>query len=229
MLSPAARPAPVQAMQLLIWGAGAHGQVVADLVRAAGHTLVGYVDRDAAKVGATVERGGGKVLLTEKALLSLLESGGALGADAVVLAVGDNRERDYALSTLAARCAPAMVHPSAIVSPSASLAIGSVVLPGVIVNAEARIGPGAILNTGCIVEHDCVLGAGVHLSPRATLCGNVHVGALSWIGAGATIVPGVRVGRDVRVGAGAVVIRDVPDGCTVVGVPARRTAERPVA
>jgi serine O-acetyltransferase len=32
---------------------------------------------------------------------------------------------------------------------------------------------------------------------------------------------GIRVGNDVTIGANAVVIHDVPDGATVVGIPAR--------
>jgi UDP-3-O-[3-hydroxymyristoyl] glucosamine N-acyltransferase len=41
------------------------------------------------------------------------------------------------------------------------------------------------------------------------------------IGAGATLLPGVRIGARAVVGAGAVVTRDVADGVTVTGVPAR--------
>jgi acetyltransferase-like isoleucine patch superfamily enzyme len=35
------------------------------------------------------------------------------------------------------------------------------------------------------------------------------------------VIQGVRIGCDAIVGAGAVVLSDVPDSCTVVGVPAR--------
>lgn len=41
------------------------------------------------------------------------------------------------------------------------------------------------------------------------------------IGSGAVILCGVTIGENAMVGAGAVVTRDVPDGATVAGVPAR--------
>ena len=47
----------------------------------------------------------------------------------------------------------------------------------------------------------------------------------AWIGIGAIILKGVRIGRGARVGAGAVVTRDVPDGATVTGNPARLAGE----
>jgi acetyltransferase-like isoleucine patch superfamily enzyme len=44
------------------------------------------------------------------------------------------------------------------------------------------------------------------------------------IGSGAVILCGVTIGERALVGAGAVVTRDVPDGATVAGVPARLLA-----
>jgi acetyltransferase-like isoleucine patch superfamily enzyme len=42
-----------------------------------------------------------------------------------------------------------------------------------------------------------------------------------WIGIGAIVLKGVRLGRGARIAAGAVVTRDVPEGATVAGNPAR--------
>ena len=38
---------------------------------------------------------------------------------------------------------------------------------------------------------------------------------------GATVFGSIRIGNNVTIGAGAVVFEDIPDGCTVVGNPAR--------
>jgi len=42
-----------------------------------------------------------------------------------------------------------------------------------------------------------------------------------FIGAGAKILGAVSLGNGAKVGANAVVLDDVPDGATVVGIPAR--------
>jgi sugar O-acyltransferase (sialic acid O-acetyltransferase NeuD family) len=116
---------------------------------------------------------------------------------------------------------PLLIHPSAWVSPSAQIGPGSVVFAHVTVQAQAMVGTGAILNTGCSVDHDAQLDDGVHIGPGARLAGEVHVGARTWIGIGASVIQQVRIGSDVTVGAGAAVVRDLPDGVTAVGVPAR--------
>jgi serine acetyltransferase len=89
------------------------------------------------------------------------------------------------------------------------------------VQSFATIGVGAILNTGCSVDHDAQLADGVHICPGARLAGEVQVGSRSWIGIGASVIQQVRIGSDVTVGAGAAVVRNLPDGVTAVGVPAR--------
>jgi sugar O-acyltransferase (sialic acid O-acetyltransferase NeuD family) len=209
----------------LIWGGGGHGKVVADIIRAAGCTVVGFADRDPAKLHRIVEPGGASVVISEADLLALLAGSGALsdveGATAIALGIGDNVSRITSLRHAPDVSISTLVHPSAIVSASSVLGRGTVVFPLAVINAAARVGEGVIVNSGAIIEHDCVVGDGAHVAPGSVLTGGVHVGARTTVGAGATVLPGIRIGSDAIVGAGAVVTRDVPDHATVAGNPAK--------
>jgi sugar O-acyltransferase (sialic acid O-acetyltransferase NeuD family) len=197
--------------------------VVADVVRALGHALIGYVDASTEMLDAVVEPGGARVIYHEEEFLRGLRETGAYpgGVTAVALAVGDNRARERCLSHLRKRSVPALVHPTAVLSPSARIGRGTVVMPRAVINAATRVGAGCIVNSAAVIEHDCVLGRAVHVSPGAVVTGASYLDDLCWVGAGATVLPGVRVGRGAVVGAGAVVIRNVPAGEVVVGNPAR--------
>lgn len=211
------------ASAFLVAGGGGHGKVVADLLRALGHRIAGYSDADPHKLGALAEPGGATVVLGERELLDHVAAHATYpaGIDALALGIGNNILRERFFRRFGALPVPALVHPSAVVSPSARLGRGTVALAGVVVNADARVGDAVILNSGCVVEHDCVVESGAHVSPGAVLAGGVRVGERAWIGASAIVIPGVQIGRDAVLGAGAVVIRDVPAGVTVVGNPAR--------
>lgn len=114
-----------------------------------------------------------------------------------------------------------IAHPTAWIAENASIGVGCQILAGAIVGAEAHVGRQCIVNTKASIDHECILADGVEVAPGATLCGVVHAETNAWICAGATVLPRIRIGADAVVGAGAVVVRDVANGVTVVGVPAR--------
>jgi acetyltransferase-like isoleucine patch superfamily enzyme len=74
---------------------------------------------------------------------------------------------------------------------------------------------------GAQIHHDCRIGSFSTIAPGACLLGAVTVGEQVFVGANATVLPHRRIGSRAVVGAGAVVTKDVPDGATVTGVPAR--------
>ena len=202
--------------QLAILGASGHGKVVAEAALASGWAGVDFYDDawpDKRRIGKWVVSGDTAALL--KALSRF---------DGVVVAIGGNAIRmdKIALLQKAGGRLATIVHPAAMISPSALLGEGTVVMAGVVVNADTTVGVGAILNTSCSVDHDCVLGDGVHVSPGAHLAGDVRVGELSWVGIGASVRQGMTIGRAALVGAGAVVVDNIANDLTVVGVPAKR-------
>lgn len=145
------------------------------------------------------------------------------GYTEILVSIGDNKIRAscFALVTGNALAFATIVHPSATVSPSASLGPGTVVMPGAIINAGARIGSNCIVNTAAVIEHDCIIGDHVHISPRVTLAGGVRIGDLGHIGLGAIVLPAAVIGERAIVGAGSVVLKSVAPATTVVGIPAR--------
>lgn len=140
-----------------------------------------------------------------------------------IIAVGSNSLRREIFDFLADQGAlfRTVVHPRAIISPTANLSEGSVVLAGAIVATRAKLGRFTIVNHGSSVDHDCSIGDFVNISPGARLAGSVHTGSGVAIGLNASVLQGCRLGDNVVVGAGAVVTRDVERAITVVGIPAR--------
>jgi serine O-acetyltransferase len=80
-----------------------------------------------------------------------------------------------------------------------------------------------------------VIGETAEIGDDCTLYHGVTLGGTSWnkgkrhptlkpgvvIGAGAKILGPITLGANARIGSNAVVVKDVPDGATAVGIPAR--------
>jgi sugar O-acyltransferase (sialic acid O-acetyltransferase NeuD family) len=202
-------------------GAGGHAKVLLETLQARGDVqVVGLLDSDPELQGTEVL---GVRVLGGDDLLERLHRDGVRHAFLGVGGTGDNsaRRRLFELAKKTGFQLLSVVHPSAVVSPSASLGEGTCVCPGAIVAAGARLGRNVIVNTGAVVEHDCELGDHVHVASGAVLAGGVVVGDGAHIGAGASVRQGVRIGSEALVALGAAVVKDVPNGTVVAGVPAR--------
>jgi UDP-perosamine 4-acetyltransferase len=212
---------------LLVWGAGGHGRVVADLIESVGWKVAAFADAKPRKVMNAVS-GKRWNCIDETALLGAVAACKGLPHDAgaVALGIGDNLQRSAARKALGANVAQALIHPESVVSRAAMIGGGAVIMAGAIVNAGARVGAGAIVNTGAVVDHDCILEDDVHVATGAVLTGGITLGSRVLVGAGAVLLPGIVVEEDAIIGAGTVVIRDVPRGATVVGNPGRIVSAR---
>lgn len=208
------------ANQLLVIGAGGHARVVIDVARAAGFDPVAALDL--AGVGAACN--GVEVIGGDELTASMF----AKGVRQAVVAIGDNALR----SRIGLRLCdigfslPSIVHPSAIVSPSARIGDGTVVMPLAVINAAATIGAMVIVNTNAVIEHDCAIGDGAHIAPGCRLGGIVSVGNQTLIGIGSVVRPEARIGDHAVIGAGSTVIGNIDGHQVATGCPATNRAPR---
>ncbi len=195
---------------ILIYGGGGHAKSVIDLIRALDkYQIAGIVD-DGLPVGSTI------LSVPVLGTSALLEEMSAHGLKLAVNAVGgignpDSRIRVFERLKQADFTFPSLIHPKAVVEPSAQIADGVQILPLAYVGSDTRIGFGSIINYGAILSHDCSIGEYVNLSPGATLAGGVTVGDRTQIGMRATVNLDLEIGQDVRIGNGATVKKNVPD------------------
>jgi sugar O-acyltransferase (sialic acid O-acetyltransferase NeuD family) len=201
---------------MVLIGYSGHAFVVYGIFKASGKNVTGYCD--------VAEKAYNPFNLpyfgTENSGTGL----DAIKASGYFIAVGDNGLRRKIYESLQKNnlLSANAIHPSAVIDASANIATqGVMIAANATINPLASIATGAICNTSCIIEHECVVGEFSHIGPGAVLCGNVKIGAGSFVGANAVIRQGITIGNSAMIGAGAVVVKDVPDGATVIGVPAR--------
>lgn len=162
--------------RLVILGAGGYGRTVKDIAEQLGYSTI--VLDDAAPAHP---------LSTYQSYIDSLTS--------FIPAFGNNifrmewinriEESGGLLSTL--------IHPTAYVSPTATINPGTVILPHAIINTDVVVSKGCIINLGAIVDHGCILEEGVHICLGAIVKGENYIERLSKIEADEVVERGSRI------------------------------------
>jgi serine O-acetyltransferase len=102
---------------------------------------------------------------------------------------------------------------------------------GIEIHQSAEIGRGLFIDhgMGVVIGETAVVGdnvtiyQGVTLGGTGKISGKRHptIGDNVVLATGAKVLGDIAIGANTKVGAGSVVLHDVPDDCTVVGVPGR--------
>ena len=174
--------------RLLVLGAGGHGRSVAEAAElSCRFDVVGFLD-DSLPAGETNL---GLPVLGPVASMSVYRT----CADQVIVAIGNNAVRESLMGQVgeAGFEFATVVHPRAIVAPSAVLGAGSTVMAGAIVGTEARLGSGSIVNCGAVVDHHAIVESYGHLGVNASMAGGTVLGRGAWMQAGSSLGYGVIV------------------------------------
>ncbi|WP_051249610.1 acetyltransferase [Maridesulfovibrio zosterae] len=200
--------------KILIFGAGGHGQVVADaLLLMDGADPAAFLD-DGVPAGTKI--------------LGIPVTGGftsyrEIPHDGIVLALGNAelRKKIFKQLTEDGEKMFTVIHPSTVISPNVKIGDGCMIMAGAVINTGAEIKDNTIINTNSTIEHHNSIGPHSHIAPGSTLGGEVVVGEESMVGIGATVLPRINMGSRSTLGAGSTAIKNIPDDTTWVGTPAK--------
>ena len=149
---------------LLILGAGGFGQMVYETAQQMGiYERISFLD-DASKDSRVIGK-----CVDYPALLEEYPN--------AVAALGNNHMRLKWTHDLleAGFQVPCILHPTAVVSPSAVMGPGCFVMQRAVVNTHVRLGTGCLINSGAIVDHDSTIGDGAHIGLGSVVKANCQI------------------------------------------------------
>lgn len=126
------------------------------------------------------------------------------------------RQRIYNLITNAGGNIQNYYHPTAVISPLASVGSGNIIFENVVIQPNVKIGDANILQASCSVLHHTSLGNCNFICGGALINGVVSIGDCNFIGSNATLRNRINLGSEVLIGANAYVDHSLESRSVVV-------------
>ena len=168
--------------KLLILGAGGFGQTIAEVAELLGNwESISFVD----------DRWPKQQQIGSYTIISNIQSLKNLNNHnfEAIIAVGNSQIRKKWQQLLLDLSIPmtTIIHPQAVIAPSAKIGQGVSIMAGCVIGANTIIQDGVILNIGTLLDHDVVIEALSHLSVGVKVAGGKTITASSFLEVGTII------------------------------------------
>ena len=108
-----------------------------------------------------------------------------------------------------------LIHPTALVSPSATIGAGCVISHNVSIGPKAVLGDFNLINSRCTIGHDTTIGSYNFLAPQVVTGGFAVIGDENFIGTNGVLLPAITLGNSTTIAAGMIVDKNVQNDATV--------------
>lgn len=193
---------------LFIVGAGGFGREAVWTIERINKTaqqplwnVIGFADDDPAKAEGNFE---GYPMLGSVEKASKDHPGAS-----VFIAIGDNAIRRQVYARLRGHDFPAIIDPSAQVSPTTEFLHGTYIAVEAVVSVGTEIGKFVIIDSRAGVGHDSKVGDFTNIAPGVSLSGHTAIGEDVAMGTNSCTAPGVKVGNGKTVPCGMPVLKDI--------------------
>ena len=133
----------------------------------------------------------------------------------VFIAVGNNEIRRKLYAELRGFDFPALIDPSAQVSPTTDFKHGTFIAVEAVVSVGTEIGKFVIINARAGVGHDSKVGDFANIAPGVSLSGHTEIGEDVFMGTNSCTAPGMKVGAGAVVACGTPVLKNVEPNTTL--------------
>lgn len=209
--------------KIILVGSGQHCNVVMYNVKAQGkYEIACIAEIDHSKCGKYID-GIPVVPFENFSTHAMTKIEKEFGTNKFIIAFGSMRYRKDVFNFLVDNGweAITVIHPHAVVSPTATIGKGVLIECGCLITPSPVIGDNVVVNTGSQVNHDNIVESHVYIASGVILSGGVTIKENTLLDDGVIITLGSTVGKNCIIGAGAVVTKEIPDNVVAYGSPCR--------
>jgi sugar O-acyltransferase (sialic acid O-acetyltransferase NeuD family) len=205
-------------MDIVIYGAGGLGREINDTIVFINSlhktfNLLGFID-DSVSMGKVIN---GVSVIGGSDILSCISN--KIG---IVLGVADpHLRKKIFLKHRDKFMFPEIIHPTAVISPFASIGPGVLIQSGCVVAANSQLGDCVMMNAHSGVGHDAIIGNYSSIMSFCDVAGSTVLGELVFVGSGAKLIPSLKIANESYICAGSVVFKSVTSASKLLGNPAK--------